>query len=440
MKVKAYPSNEDNKKIIFKIEIENEDNISPSSKYSLNKKEFYFKLPEGVLFEQIHPDHLALVSLLACHPFIGKRIIFPKKVSKKFFDAHKIVTKYIIDEFDENLVPWMPPSESRVALAYSGGADSTAALALLPKNTVSIFLDRPLPLLKRTLYNKDAPVNACKKLIQNGYEVLMVESNIEYVRNPVGFPVDVANSAPAILMASQMQFDAISFGTIIEAAYRVGHKEFSDYITRAHFKHWGSLFNAAGLPFLQVVAGISEVGTAIINSKSKIGIFAHSCMRGKWMKPCKNCWKCFRKLLLDSVINKKPLSETSINKLFKIKEAKINLSKFPIRHENVLAYSTAKYIELYNLVPNDENLMSLLSKRVRGDIISVNWMEKYYPPMFNLFPEKYKQHVKEKLEKYLLPMSEEEESIISNWSLKKMLNDSYYKNLNDIFIERLSKH
>ena len=439
MKVQAYSSNDDKCKVCFKIEVENEDKTSPSPKYSLNKKEFYIKLPEGVLFEQIHPDHLALVSLLACHPFIGKRIIFPKKVSKNFFDAHKIVTKYVVEEFDENLDPWIAPEESRVALAFSGGADSTAALALLPKTTVPIFLDRPLPTFKRSLYDKDAPHIACQKLSEMGYEVMKIESNLEHIRHPIGFPVDVANAAPAILLASHMKFDAVSFGTILESAYRVGHEQYLNYNNRAHFKHWGGLFNAAGLPFLQVVAGVSEVGTAIINSKSKFGNIAHSCMRGKWMNPCKNCWKCFRKLLLDSVINSTQLSIYSIHKLFKIKEAKIYLSNFPIKHENVLAYFTSKYIELYGLDPNSDDLMALLAKRVRGDILQVNWMEKYFPPMFDLIPEKYKQEVKINLEKFLLPMSEEEQELVFNWNLEEMINDENFIKLHSEFRDRIKK-
>ena len=52
----------------------------------------------------------------------------------------------------------------------------------------------------------------------------IIESDLEYVRDPVGFPVDVANSVPAILMADYLKLDSIAFGTIMEASYGVGHK------------------------------------------------------------------------------------------------------------------------------------------------------------------------------------------------------------------------
>ena len=416
----------------FIIEMEEDDRISPSEKYSIKNKKFTFKLPEEFNFEKIHPDHLALVTLLVCQPFIGKRLECPKPVSEKFAEAANNRSRINIVNVDENLEPWKPSSNSRPALAFSGGADSTAALSLLPADTAPIFLDRPLSILKRTLYDKDAPHEACKNLIEIGYEVRMITSDLEYVRNPVGFPIDVANAAPAILLAEVMEFDAIAFGTILESAYRIGHQKFLDYPHGTHFKYWGGLFSAAGLPFLQVVSGVSEVGTSIINSKTTIGDFAHSCMRGKWKNPCRNCWKCFRKLLLDSVINKEELSNLEIEELFSIPEAKRFLSSLPIKHENVLTYITSNFSD------GKSTHMDLFKKRVRGDIMNTNWMEKYYPPMFEVIPEKYKEGVLNKLNRYLLPMSDEEQEFVREWNLESMLDDEYYKKLHDAFLSMIS--
>jgi len=424
-------------KITFNIEVEEEDQINPSPKYSLGKRHFSFVIPDEVSFEEIHPDHLALVSILVCHPFIGKRIVFPKAVSKKFFEANSIITRYVVENVDETLEPWVPSVDSRPALAYSGGADSTAALALMPATTGAVFLDRPLPGIKRTLYDKDAPHVACEHLMEIGYDVVKIETDLEYVRKPVGFPVDVANAAPAILLANHMEFDAIAFGTIMESAFGVGHTNYRNYPTGSHFKWLGGIFAGAGLPFFQAVSGVSEVGTSLINRDSLFGNIAHSCMRGKWMNPCRNCWKCFRKLLLDSVVNNEKMSDEELNKLFKIKEAKNFLSSFPIKHENVLAYSTSKYIELFELDVEDDSLMSLLTKRVRGNVLDVEWMGKYFPMMFEVIPEKYRQGVKIKLEKYLQPMTEEEQELVLNWNMNQMLDDKYYQELNNNFCDRL---
>jgi len=269
---------------------------------------------------------------------------------------------------------------------------------------------------------------------------MKIESNLEYVRKPVGFPVDVANAAPAILLANFMEFDCIAFGTIMESAFGTGHLKYRNYPTGFHFTHLGGIFAAAGLPFFQVVSGVSEVGTAIINRDSFFGNIAHSCMRGKWMNPCRNCWKCFRKLLLDSVIHNKKIPEDELNDLFKIKEAKRFLSAFPIKHENVLTYSTSKYLKLFDLDLEGDSMMSLFTKRVRGDLAEVDWMEKYFPMMLETIPDKYRGGVKDKLEKYLLPMDEKEQKLILNWDMTPMLEDKYYQDLNTTFCERISSH
>jgi hypothetical protein len=72
----------------FIIQVEENDKINPSPKYSLSQRDFSFVLPKDLEFEKIHADHLALVSLLVCQPFIGEQITFPKPVSKSFSEAY----------------------------------------------------------------------------------------------------------------------------------------------------------------------------------------------------------------------------------------------------------------------------------------------------------------------------------------------------------------
>ena len=117
------------------------------------------------------------------------------------------------------------------------------------------------------------------------------------------------------------------------------------------------------------------------------------------------------------------------------------MSQFPIKHENVLTYSTSKYVELFELdIEGNESMMSLLTKRVRGDILEVDWMEKYFPVMFDIIPEKYRDGLKIKLEKYLQPMTKKEQEIVLNWNLNTMLNDEYYQELNSSFCKKLNSH
>ena len=84
--------------------------------------------------------------------------------------------------------------------------------------------------------------------------------------------------------------------------------------------------------------------------------------------------------------------------------------------------------------------MNLMTKRVRGDTLEVEWMAKYFPMMLDIIPEKYKQGVKNKLEIYLQPMTKEEQELVLNWNMNPMLDDTNYQELHAKFSERLKNH
>ena len=66
------------------------------------------------------------------------------------------------------------------------GADSTAALAVMPGNTVPVFMNRPMR--ENSMYDSDAPIkNYCELLRQIGYDVRIIDSDLEFTREPVGF-------------------------------------------------------------------------------------------------------------------------------------------------------------------------------------------------------------------------------------------------------------
>ena len=76
------------------------------------------------------------------------------------------------------------------------------------------------------------------------------------------------------------------------------------------------------------IAGVSEVGTAIIAHKSPTGMAAQSCIRGTWGEPCQKCWKCFRKELLSIALWGH--NEVDILEMLHSSEVQIRLSAFPI--------------------------------------------------------------------------------------------------------------
>jgi hypothetical protein len=118
-------------------------------------------------------------------------------------------------------------------LAFSGGVDSTAALSVMPKNTVSIFMDRPLK--GKSLYNPQAAHLAVESLKEIGYVSESVQCDLEYVRHPVGFPTDLSNGVPALLLADYFNASSIAFGTVLESAYGIGHERYRDYPIGAHY-------------------------------------------------------------------------------------------------------------------------------------------------------------------------------------------------------------
>lgn len=396
------------------------DKARPSERYALVRPFFDTELPEGWKLEAVHPDHLALVALLVAHPFTVTRLELPFGVTAAFAEAQSASGRYVIGPVDPHLTPWTASKEGRPGLAFSGGADSTAALSLMPSNTVPVFLDRPI--VGRSLYRKDAALHSCARLRRMGYDVRTVSCDLEYMREPVGFPIDLANAIPAILLASHLDLDSIAFGMIMETAYRTGHVAFRDYATSSHFRLWGGLFSAAGIPLNLVTAGVSEIGTLMIALNTEVGGLAQSCIRGSRRRPCRNCWKCFRKVLLQHVLQGDKLTSHLLKEMFAIREAKKYLADFPIKHENVLTYITSRY-------EGGDEVMQLLRRRVRGDRLPTTWMEGWYEPSVDLLPSQYRSQTITALNRVLRPLTSDEANFARSWDMQPMLADAYYQRL-----------
>ena len=412
------------------LETEEDDLLQPTEKVSLGSKVVEIHLPPQLDPDSIHPDHLALCIMMITHPFIGKALTFPKAVSKRFSDFHHSKSsRYTVGPVDETLEPWSPSENSRPGLAFSGGVDSTAALALMPPTTAPIFMDRPLR--KNSLYDKDAVHHSCREVERLGYDLHVISCDLEYVRSPVGFPVDVANSVPAVLMAEYLNLDCIGFGTIMESTYGAGHRRYRDYPNGHHYTLWGGLFKAAGLPFILPVAGISEVGTSMIVIKAPLGYVSQSCMRGAWKKPCLNCWKCFRKQLLDNAILGNQLDTVYLDEIFNNKEACRFLGRVPIKHENVLTWST-------NRLVSNHPLFTLLKGRVRGDEYALDWLAKWYSPSIELMPEKYRAGVAEKICCYLQTMDLEEENKLTSWDMNDIIESATVSQQSEVLSTEMS--
>lgn len=379
-------------------------------RFDMGKKNVYVDLIEYEA-KNVHPDLICLTAILLCNPFVGQilKINFP--MSKKFHEnVSSVISRYQLVLNSDRVESIERDNKYVPGLAFSGGADSCAALAILPPSCVPIFLWRPG--VGKTSYNPDAPLKICSELEKSGYLVKKVETDLEYIREPVGFPTDLANGVPSILLSEFLSLDSISFGTVLESGFGVGHEKYIEYGSGAHWKFFNTLFNSVGLELSMPTIGISEVGTALINNKSVIGALSQSCIRGVWGNPCLRCWKCFRKKLLNYSLGIS--GESDFISMMKSNEVQIRLSNFPISHENVICFSLQR-IDLDEM----PFFKPLADKLDMGKELGM--LEKWFPPSLGFVPDKYRHTIRENILGFIDPMGPKEEALIMSWDMKPHL-------------------
>lgn len=372
-------------------------------------------LPVDWTVESIHPDAFALAIIAIIYPFSGSRIRLPKGVSKPFHNQVKQLTNIEILPINEKLSLRKAPSNAVPALSFSGGIDSTVAALLLPENTHLFFIDRISPKGQSiTLLNQEAAYHACDSMAAMGRNVHKIKTDMPYIRKPVGFSTFLTDAVPALLLADYYGLDSTGHGQTLEIGYQVGHLGFKDCKNNKVGNPWHKLLAAIDMPFTLPTIGLSEISTTRIINKSPFHTFAQPCSRGKGKKPCMNCYQCFRKSLLEKVMMNRPLDDKYLDKLFNIKEIKRVINTSPIYFENVLAYITAHY-------HGHHKEMLSLKKKTRGDILQVNWMNKYYYKSQEFLAPKYRNYVKKEIYKYVEPMNAQDIK-----TMKQSFSESYF--------------
>ena len=408
------------------------DKLNVGNGISMTERRCFVTLPFScICVESIHNDLLALSAVLMVYPF-SNDLTMPFGVSAQFSDTLKNAFNKDIGPVDPNLSPRVSTNESVPGLAFSGGVDSGAALALMPLSTKAFFLNRCVPqtFSGNTLYSSEAARYACEQIEAMGYYSKIVDSDLEYLRSPVGFPVDWSAAVPAVLSADIENLDSIAFGTILESAYGIGRGRYLELREKGIYRAWAKLFGAVGLPFNLVTAGVSEVGTSIIVEKSGFTQFTQSCIRGSIGNPCMNCWKCFRKNLCDRAVKKQSFNKKELDSLFKIRGARTSLNQIPIKHENVLTYATASY-------RGNHPKMLALQKRVRGTEKSTQWMERWYPDSLEFVFQKYQDEFRLRIAQYLDEMTPEDMFEFKNWDIHEVIHTESYRNACDMLTETL---
>src|SRR5699024_9874771 len=360
-----------------------------TSKVEMDSDRCEIHLPSDWTIDAVHPDVFALAIMAMIYPFCGPKIQLPLGVSKPYHNIVKRVTNKKVLPVNEKLSPRKAPRNAVPALTYSGGIDSTAAAVLLPRDTHLFYFDRMIPKEGiKTLLNQEAAYYACDSMAALGRTVHKIKTDMQYMRKPVGFNSYLADAVPVLLLADYYGFDTVAHGQTLEIGYQVGHIGYKDCKETEVGHPWFRLLAAIDMTYTLPTIGLSEVSTTRIVRQSSYHEFAQACSRGKIKKPCMNCFKCFRKSLLEKVMMKDSLNDRYLNRLFNIKDAqKVMNAPPPIYFENILAYITAHY-------NGRHKEMLSLKKRTRGDILEVNWMNKWYPKSQEFLAPKYRNRIK----------------------------------------------
>lgn len=184
----------------------------------------------------------------------------------------------------------------RLGLAYSGGVDSTAALLLLPDDTVLAYHQRNFDsMLSHTL--PLATFAAIKE--RTGREVLSIPSNHERIRTyhgkPNGFSDAHASGVHLILLADHLDLGGIAFGTPIDNTWLKKGSFYRDFSADPYWATSRAMFAKAGLAYVLPINHISEAGALEVCRQSVLVDVVNSCLRGVGEQWCGRCWKCFHK-------------------------------------------------------------------------------------------------------------------------------------------------
>jgi chondroitin synthase len=310
-------------------------------------------------------------------------------------DLFRLAHYVLVAPWDTSVLENWKPSRKpgwRPGLAFSGGIDSAAAVALMPNSTVLIYNERS------DIPGKLDHTNALRffeELSQSEQrEVVRVQSNHESIRmrdgKMAGFSTDYACAVQVILLADHFGLDSIGTGMPLENTYLWHGYKYRDFGETWFWNHYSKIFEEVGLPLYQPVAGCSEIVNMQIVEQMNWTGFAQSCLRSNTPgKVCGRCWKCFRKNSLLGIP-------------FKLEgEIETFLAKRPLKQAASTLYSiqqggvSEKGIKIKERFPDLKPLLAL----------DFDFLNRYLPTASELLPPRYRDYTVERLKQYSQPMS-----------------------------------
>lgn len=362
------------------------------------------RLPHPV--PDIHPDLLALAAWTVVAPWTAGRIVFDRPVSPEFAAALESGWKITAGP-----VAGEPRRGSRLAISYSGGADSVAVAAILPDAPLVHFqrVSHPRVPNRWTHYRSDVLARLAR---QTRRDVTIVRSDLEFtLAEPrPGYPEHHAVAAGAVLMADELDLGGIAFGYEMGSRWLGGGRYLLRYtpdnpMWSAHGP-WGRLFAAAGLPIVLPVGGISEATTMRLALASDLREQVRWCLRGDDGGPCGRCGKCLYKELIQAAIERRPMRlDIPADRPVAAKWQKPP----PYGGQEMIEYGCAR-------VPGIESTaFARAAEYLKATEESTRWLDHCYRPAIAEIPEPWRKHVEDFMATKIGFMTPDEERRVETW-------------------------
>ncbi|GAA4980031.1 hypothetical protein HD597_011895 [Nonomuraea thailandensis] len=353
-----------------------------------------------------HPDLYAVAAWTIVAPWTRRRITFDRAVSAEL--AQALHDGWGVEAGPVGAEPRRPGA--RLAISYSGGADSVAAATIFPEAPFVHFRRVAHPRVPNRWPHYRSDVLA-KLAAGTGRELSTVTSDLEYtLAEPrPGYPEHHAVAAGALLLADRLDLGGLGFGYEMGSRWLGGGR----YLWRftpdnpmwAPHGRWGRLFAAAGVHIVLPVGGVSEAVTMRLALGSPLREQVRWCLRGT-DGPCRNCGKCLYKELIQAAVERRPL-DTPITADRPM--ARKYLRKPPYGGQEMIQYGLAR-------VPGIENtLFAQALDYFDVSEESTSWLEHCYPPALEEIPERWRAQAAGFIEANVGLMTESEVRRVESW-------------------------
>ncbi len=355
-----------------------------------------------------HPDLLAVAAWTVVAPWTARRVTFDRPISPEL--AAALESGWGVEA---GPVGGGPRTGSRLAISYSGGADSVAVAAILPDAPFIHFqrISHPRVPNRWTHYRSDVLARLAR---ETGRELTVVQSDLEFVlKYPrPGYPEHHAVAAGALLLADDLDLGGLAFGYELGSRWLGGDRYLLKYTPDnpmwAPHGAWGRLFEAAGLPIVLPVGGVSEAVTMRIALESGLAAQVRWCLRGDG-GPCGTCGKCLYKELIQAAVERRPL-RTSLTATGS--EGRKWQEPPPYGGQEMIEYGCAH-------IPGiEETLFARAAGYLQATEQSTRWLERCYPPAIDEIPERWRKRVDSYMAEHVGLMNHDEARRVETWGTR----------------------